>query len=155
MNVDKADLKPTYKEAITYWRETLLDVGGLPVSESSTQSYPLSFTEYIVAMCLPFGSGNARGDLSIAVFDVNKKEVVTDLRTLWSDAPAPATGTTTAIKPVSANLFTATERIKQNQAETEAFLQSLREMRGYSKYQWTPSLKAPAPSHTRSAEFMK
>lgn len=159
MYVNKDELKATYKEAITYWRETMLDGGGMPANTSMTMTYMLNLGEfssdYIVAMCLPYGSGSARGELSIAVFDVNKKEVVNDLRTLWGDAPAPATGTTTAIKPVSANLFTATERIKQNQAETEAFLQSLREMRGYSKYQWTPSLKAPAPSHTRSAEFMK
>lgn len=155
MYVDKADLKPTYKEAITYWRETMLDGGGMPSPNSMTMTYPLSFTEYIVAMCLPYGSGDAKGDLSIAVFDVNKKEVVTDLRTLWSDAPAPAAGTTTAIKPVSANLFTATERIKKNQEEAKAFLQSLREMRGYNKYQWTPSLKAPAPIHTRTESVMK
>lgn len=147
----KTDMKSTYAEEEKYWRDIIVngpDGTGNPFQDDKERSQNATINQWVesdykIAMCLPYGSGDIKGELSMVAFDVKEKKVITDLREIWSDAPAPKA--LPATKGVCVNLFTATERIKRNQAEAEAFLQSLRKIRGLDKYQWTPSIKAPAP----------
>ena len=155
--LDKENMKGTYKEEVAHWKEILVngvDGTGNPFKDDSELKFDKqmmkyswdTLNDYYLAMCLPFGStDDIVGELSMVVFDKNNEKIITNLRELWPDAPVSDAATTTAIKPVSVNQFTATERIKKNQEEAEAFLQSLRKIRGFDKYQWTPSIKAPAP----------
>ena len=151
---NKADMKSTYADEVTYWKEIIVngeDGTGNPFQSDREKNQfaainEWSTSDYKLAMCLPYGKGDVKGELSMVAFDVKELRVITDLSEIWPDyEPASAATASVATKPVSANLFTATERIKKNQEEAEAFLQSLRKIRGFDKYQWTPSIKAPAP----------
>lgn len=151
---NKADMKSTYTEEVKYWKNIIVngeDGTGNPFQSDKEKNQSAAINEwttsdYKLAMCLPYGSGDAKGELSMVAFDVKELRVITDLSEIWPDyEPASSAAASVAAKSVSADLFTATERIKKNQEEAEAFLQSLRKIRGFDKYQWTPSLKAPAP----------
>lgn len=147
-------IKETYTAEYNYLLDVLVngtDGTGNPFksSMSMTQTTKIDASvEYYVAACLPMGSGQKLGKVAMAIFDVKNDKVITDLRDVWADAPAPtATQSLPATKGVSTSLFLATERIMKNRAEAESFLQSLRDIRGVdmSKYQYTPARKAPAP----------
>ena len=150
-NRSESDMKSSYADEEAYWRDIIVngeDGTGNPFQSDREKNQfakisEETYSDYKLAMCLPYGKGDIKGELSMVAFDGRKQEVITDLRNIWPDAPAPKA--LPATKGVSVNLFTATERIKKNQEEAEAFLQSLRKIRGFDKYQWTPSLKAPAP----------
>lgn len=150
-NRNASDLKSSYADEEAYWRDIIVNgedgEGNNYQSDKEKNQFAKiseeTYSDYKLAMCLPYGKGDIKGELSMVAFDGKKLEVITDLRNIWPDAPAPKA--LPATKGVSVNLFTATERIKKNQEEAEAFLQSLRKIRGFDKYQWTPSLKAPAP----------
>ena len=156
---NKVDMEESYADEANYWKRYLVEgPEGGDGTAAGMQFYgrvtlPAQITDdttcdYKIAACYPYGSGENRGDLVMAVFDVKNKTIITDLSTLWPDYVAPASvQSLPATKGVSMQLFLATERIMKNKAEVESFLQSLRDVRGVdmSKYQYTPARKAPAP----------